>query len=846
MLLQATHLTEVSSVSLAQAQRHDAKKEHRQSDYQLMIDSIDQNKGTFNPEFNLDLWGLIGRHYPTVLTSMILCCALGAIYFAMTAPVYESRAEIHIEEKVSPVFTEESMQDRPSLQSGIETHLLLLKSPLIFEKADAADAIKGLREFQDVETHALRTYWENHLALKIPDFSANVLSVAYQGKDPEESQRIVQSVIDAYQGHLNQKSAGLGKEVSKLVNRAKDELLDQLSSMEADYATFRKNAPVMWKDGEAVNLHNERQIDLEARRKELIIEKSITEAKLTSVIAALESGSQSARDAIYYEALIELQQAQEKDQHIEREAARGYSAELSREYMQLAMEEKRMAAEFGNGHPDLQVIRVRLAEMKKALRAALGDDQNESQIGGEKVDYVAVYTRMLAERISSLKTQVDNLDKAFLAEEAAGSKIEEYLTEDERHRASIARTQTLFDAVVARLEEINIIQEYGGETMEVIAQPALGEKVWPKIPMIGVLSMLAGMCLGGMLAIVREITDRVYHDPNEIRAALGIPVLGQVPTTKSMELLSEYDQIAPSVRTVHASRSRFSESFRGIRTALQFSSHRKNLKVLQVTSPLPGDGKSTFVANLASSAARGGKRVLVIDADMRRPQIHKIFGVDIQIGLADLLDEVAEISDVVKPTQVENLSIVSSGIPPENPAELLSREIFKETLEALRDDFDLILVDGPPVLAVSDPSVVSTFVDGVVMILKIRKGIRHTSSKAKELLQDVEANLVGVVVNGVAGGRRSSYGYDYGYGYGYGYTGSNKYYEEKKSPYEEDTYGQIDTNGKHANGKSHSNGQREEISKQSQGRDAGRLDDTLETIAVPDAFRIDADSSTNN
>ena len=739
-----------------------------------------------NVEFDnrLDLWDAAWRHYPIVIITTLFCGVLGGIYCAVTPAVYESQAEVLIEEKHSPAFNEQTLKDRPTIQNDVETHMLVLKSPMIFEAADKAEGITSLGLFKNIETNDWLEYWDEHLTLSIPEFNANVLSVSFRGKNPEECQKVVEAVVEAYERHLKSKSAGLGQEVSKLVNEAKDELLDRLDKMEKEYATFRRNAPVMWKEGAAVNLHNERQIDLEARRKELIIEKSITEAKLAAIVSALESGSQSARDAIYYEALIELQRADEKDQHIEREAARGYSQELSREFMQLAMEEKRMAAEFGDGHPDLKVLRVRLAEMKQALRAALGDESNGSQIGGEKVDFVAVYTRLLSERINSYRSQISKLDSAYREEELAGTEIEDFLTEDERHRSNIRRTQTLFDAVVARLEEINIIQDYGGESMEIIAKPSLGEKVWPSIPIVGAVSGFLGMLLGVAWGLFREITDRVFRNPTEIRSLLGVPVLGQVPTIKPNRNLirDEYTHIKPCVDTLHDTHSRFAESFRGVRTAIQFSSRRKDHRLLQVTSPLPGDGKSTVVANMAVTAAKSGKKVLIIDGDMRRPQIHRIFGAEVEGGLADVLSGHAEATEVIKEVGVEGLSIITAGVASENPAELLVGEAFEDLLGCLKDEFEFVIVDSPPLLAVSDPAVIATYVDGVVLVLNMRKGVRQTALKAKELLLEVDSNLIGVIVNGVGNrSRKSSYGYDYGYGYGYGYTGSRKYYESKLS-----------------------------------------------------------------
>ncbi len=732
----------------------------------------------------LDVWGMVVRHYPIILLNLVVFGVLGAIYCLKAEKVYEAKAEVLIEEKLSPVFNEQTMKDRPTFQNEVETHMLVLKSQKMFDAADEQAGIKDLKEFQDLDAIELIEQWNDNLRIAIPEDNANVLTVAYRGKNPEECQAIVSSVLEAYESHLKSKSAGLGAEVSKLVNEAKDELLGRLNNMETEYAGFRRDAPVLWKEGEAVNLHNERQIDLESRRKELMIEQSITEAKLSAILKALESGSKSARDAIYYEALIELQRADEKDQHIEREAARGYSQELSREYMQLAMEEKRMAAEFGAGHPDLKVLRVRLREMKTALKAALGDENNSSQIGGEKVDYVVVYTRLLAERISSFKSQIERLDAAYRTEEVAGTEIEDYLTEDERHRSNISRTQTLFDAVVARLEEINIIQDYGGETMEVIASASTGELVWPSIPIIAVLSTMLGLLFGGGWALLREITDRVFRNPSEIRNMFDVPVLGQIPKIKkASEIDEEFANISPIVATLHDGHSRFAESFRGVRTALQFSNSRSSNRVIQITSPLPGDGKSTIAANLAALTAKSGKRVLIVDADMRRPQVHKIFGQDVEHGLADILAGTMEIPDVIKESGVDGLSVMTAGFAPENPAELLTRVTFEETLALLKEDYDFVIVDTPPILAVSDPCIISTRVDGVILAMQMRKGVRQIAAKAKEIFDGVDSNLIGVVVNGVGDkSRKSSYGYDYGYGYGYGYTGSNKYYEAADVP----------------------------------------------------------------
>jgi len=735
----------------------------------------------------VDLWGTIKRHYPAVLASVMFCGLLGAIYFLTTDRVYESTAEILVEEKRPPTFNDQSMPERQA-QQGVEQHLLVLKSPLIFESACKLGGLLKLDELKDIDEKSLLSFWDGHLSVRIPDNLANILEISYKGSDPEECRQIVQAVVDAYDAHLKKKSVGLGNEITELVGKGKDELLEQINTMESEYAKFRSTAPVMWSDGEAINLHHERQIELEKQRKTLISEKAINDGKLTHMLTSLRSGGEKAREALRYEALIELRLAEEKDGEVEREAARGYSLELSREYMTLMMEERKMASSFGSGHPDLKVVRARLKDMKAALRKALGDEKNKGGIEGVKdaTDYVDAYRNVLRERSSSMRAQIELLDREFAKAEKAGSEISLYLTEDERHRTSISRTQDLFDAVVARLEEINIVQSYGGERMEVIAKPSVVNDIWPSLPIVGAMSLFSGLMLGFAWALLREITNRIFNDPSEIRTALRAPVLGQIPLIQQSKLTAaeEHSAISPEVLCAHSSNSRAAEAYRGVRTALNYSSQRKDHRVIQVTSPLPGDGKSTFVANLGVVAARAGKRVIIIDADMRRPQIHRLYGQELEGGLADVLSGDRTIKEVAKQTSIDNLQVMSAGRPPVNPAELLVSEAFADIVKDLRDQYDLVIVDGPPLLAVSDPSIISAQVDGVMLILRIRRGVRKTASRARELLDSVDSNLIGVVVNAVANGsgKKGGYGYNYGYGYGSGYTGSDRYFEKSRTP----------------------------------------------------------------
>ena len=212
--------------------------------------------------------------------------------------------------------------------------------------------------------------------------------------------------------------------------------------------------------------------------------------------------------------------------------------------------------------------------------------------------------------------------------------------------------------------------------------------------------------------------------------------------------------------------------------------------MIQVTSPTPGDGKSTLAANLAVSIAQSGKRVLLVDADMRRPRQNAPFGIESREGFASVLSGQSQWRHVMyECEEIEGLTVMPCGAKPNNPAELSSSPQVKVLIDEMRQEFDFIIVDTPPLLAVTDPCPIAARVDGVILCLRIKKNVRVSAGRAIEMIGNLGANCIGLVVNGV--GAQSGYGSQYtygayragysynGYGYGYGY-GNGKYYDEDK------------------------------------------------------------------
>jgi capsular exopolysaccharide synthesis family protein len=269
--------------------------------------------------------------------------------------------------------------------------------------------------------------------------------------------------------------------------------------------------------------------------------------------------------------------------------------------------------------------------------------------------------------------------------------------------------------------------------------------------------------------------------------------VGHIPVIRTGETKGKegttLPALDPSLCAFHHPDHAASEAYRGVRTSLYFSSRGAGHRVVQITSPVPGDGKTTLSANLAISAADSGKTVLLIEADFRRPRLGEIFSLNEEHGVSSVIGRVSDLEEAIQQTKISDLSVMPCGPRPSNPSELLTSPRFQQLLEAARERFDLILVDTPPLLAVTDPAVVAPRVDTVLLVVSLGRNVRHVAHRATEVLESIGANVLGVVVNRLD--RSCRYGTD-GYGYGSGYQYKNGY-----------RYGYVGYGSRNGNGHSH-------------------------------------------
>jgi receptor protein-tyrosine kinase len=266
------------------------------------------------------------------------------------------------------------------------------------------------------------------------------------------------------------------------------------------------------------------------------------------------------------------------------------------------------------------------------------------------------------------------------------------------------------------------------------------------------VGLFLGLVTGLGLALVLEALDRGVKSPQQAESAFGVPVLAVVPrlaSVKGRQLPSIDTPLSPS-----------GEAYRNLRNAVRFISPDHPLQIVLVTSPGPGEGKTTTATNLAVSFAAAGDRVVLLDADLRRGRVIDIFGLPSGVGLTSVITRTAALQDVLMASQ-ERLTILGTGPFPPNPSELLGSETMAELLEQLRELADIIVLDGPPVLAVSDAVALATQVDGVVMVARAGRTERHDAAEATQRLTRVGVQVVGCVLN--AATKRSTGYADYQY-----------------------------------------------------------------------------------
>ncbi len=574
-----------------------------------------------------------------------------------------------------------------------------------------------------------------------PAKDARIMIIRIEDGDPHRAALLANEVAQAYIEETLSLKLKLTESATKWLEEQRVSLEKAASSSELTLYGFRKQADVTSLDKQA----GDATMRMAASGKALM-DTRLKIAELKARVAAVRSVQQrqGEDDRLWAEALPAARENQALNDYKKRLiTVRTECVELQSRYLEqhpkfvdcsekLAVAEKDYARELSN------LVLATEAELKEALEK----ERNLQQLFQEaKTDVFAIERTMLD--FDKLKKEADT-------------------------------AQRQYDAVFKRLKDIELSGALRISNVRVLdsARPNLGP-IRPNTSQSMLLGVLAGLIGGLALALLLELLDSSVATQIDVEEKLGLAFLGITPRIAS----DEPTEARASRRDLHMHfepKSIVAECMRAVRTNLLFMSPDKPFRRMLVTSSGPQEGKSTTVINLGIAMAQSGQRVLIVDTDMRRPRIHKAFKVSNDLGVSSLVVGEGKIDDCVKTTDVPGLFVLPCGPVPPNPAELLHTRAFADLLEQLSSRFDRVILDSPPVAAVADAVVLSTQVDGVVLVLRAGRTQRDLARRTVRALRDVKAPLFGAMLNDVDLAR-AQYG-DYYYGYSYRYYG----YGDKK------------------------------------------------------------------
>ena len=396
-----------------------------------------------------------------------------------------------------------------------------------------------------------------------------------------------------------------------------------------------------------------------------------------------------------------------------------------------------LLTDFTELHPEVQKLTKNIAKMKRSIKIAL--KSNLGQLHQRKnalVKMVSRYNQMLR-NLPSKETKIAALNRPF----DVNQKIYEYLLQKR------AETAILKSSTVSRARILDVAKE----------NPT---PIKPRIKIIILIGLILGLIFGIAMAFLREFLIYTIKNAEEVEKLTTIPIYGVIPLKKN-----------------RLTRNISAETFRTVRTNLQFLPGKNNNQIISITSSVSGEGKTTVVASLGEILAHGDKKVIALDVDLRKASLHDIFQIKNDIGMSDYLISKNSLEEVIKATDVPGFDVITTGTLPPNPSELILSEAFTNLLQVLRTMYDYILIDTPPVGLVTDAVIIMNYADISLVVVRAEYTRKEFIKNIDRLAKEHSGNKVGIILNGTKIG--AQYGYGYGSSYAYGY-GNSKYYKNRK------------------------------------------------------------------
>lgn len=718
----------------------------------------------------IDLMALIGalldrKFFIIVLTSLFML--IGVVYAVLSTPIYQATAMIQVEESGGSVPGFDDMAGMFESTSAAVTEIELLKSrSIIGETVDTLklDITVEPKLYPFIGGRAFRKFTPmNEGDLAEPSFGAS--SYAWGGES-----------IDIFRFDVPKSAIGAGFTLQAqgnnsiaLLNGEGEQILAGKVGQELAYGRFNLTV---------------RSINARAGTEFIITRKNRlnTILDLQAAIDASEKGKDSG--------IINLSLQSAKPSYAEKVLDKVAAIYVRRNVERNSAEAKK----------SLDFLEVQLPEIKKQLEYA-EERFNEYQIKRQSIN-ITLETQGVLEQVVELETKLQELElkrlemsrkfkeshptyQGVIEQIEAVEKQKQRLvgevgnlpeTQQEllRLKRDVEVSNEIYTLLLAKTQELDIVRAGTVGNVRIIdyAEVNTSKPVKPKKALIVVMATMLGGMLGVAIVLVQKTMHKGVEDASEIEA-IGLPVYASVPYSDYQDKLAGFSKARKaknkpkSILALDNPADLSIEALRSLRTSLHFAMMEAKNNLIAISGPSPGVGKSFISVNLAAVLAQSGKKVLIIDADMRKGYLQTQFGIKWDNGLSDYLSGRLNLSEMTKPTQVEGLSVITRGQIPPNPSELLMHSNFSKLVEEVSAEYDLVIIDTPPILAVTDPAIVSAHTGTTLLVTRFGQNHIKEIELTRARFEQNGTDVKGVVFNGVVKKASNAYGY-YGY-YNYEY-----------------------------------------------------------------------------
>jgi len=673
-----------------------------------------------------DFWKTLVRHKRMVTLVAGTAITLTLIVTFVSKPTYQSTATLQVEREPTKVVEVDFLGagDIRDTRDFYQTQFELIRS-----RALAAKVIKDLgldKQPPNISTVEQIKRWlglsvggsDNQAALEKtlldnltvePVKNSRLVYVHYEDSSPEQAAKVANAIVTTFEKMNRERRIEATSAAQTYLTKSIEEAKGKLEESEQRSLQYARDHEIFQIEGEEITAN------------------ALSLKKLT-------------------EKLVQAQ-----NQRIEKES----------KYQLLSDKKRKLADRIGvleNNSSTLQTWAQQL-DILKSQQAKKPDATVKSQIRNieSKIDVE------IAAKLSSLKGEFDAAQKEETLTREAMSRAKEAAMKEQDSaigystlKREVSTNQELYQDLLKRIKDVSLAGGVGANNITIVYTAQVPTtRFKPNLATNLSFGVLLGLLLGISAAFLREFLDDRVKDVNELERETQLPILGIVPEV----LDNSPSQLAQL--TIKEPKSTVAESFRSLRTAMRFALRDENKNIIFVTSACAGEGKSTTATNLACAYANAGNKVLIIDADLRNPSLHRTLEISATSGLADYLAGKTDLSALVQTTGTNNLSMIPAGTLPEDPAELLASDRMHNLLATARETFDQIILDGPPVLGLADALILSSLSTTTLLAVRAQNTRMGAIGNALKRLRQSQAPLAGILLNRVDMRKGNGYGYDY-------------------------------------------------------------------------------------